>query len=113
MSAHAYNLQLQGLKQHDVDELARGAAENTSLGERQRALLDYVKVLTLEPAKVRDTHVTRLRKTGWTEEQIFEASFVTAIFAFYNRMSDAYGLDYLPDRWQPPELRAPTTGATK
>lgn len=113
MSAHAYNLQLQGLKSQDVDELARGAAENTSLAERERALLDYVKVLTLEPARVKDAHVARLRVNGWSEEQIFEATFVTAIFAFYNRMSDAYGLDYLPDRWQPPGLRSSPSGAAK
>ena len=29
----------------------------------------------------------------------------TAIYAFHDRMADAYGLDYLPDRWQPPHLR--------
>jgi len=109
VSAHAHNLQLQGQKSKDVDEIGQGAPQNAALTERERALLEYVKVLTLEPAKVRDTHVERLRKAGWSDEQIFEASFVTSMFAFYNRMADAYGLDYNPSKWLPPTLRTPAS----
>ncbi len=108
MSAHAHNLQLQGQNQKDVDEIGQGRSEKAALTEREQALLDYVKVLTLEPAKVRDALVERMRRTGWTDEQIFEASFITALFAFYNRMADAYGLDYNPRRWVPPALRGPS-----
>lgn len=107
MSAHASNLQLQGQKSEDVDQIALGAAQNAALTPRERTLLDYVKVLTLEPGKVTDADVQRLRKVGWTDEQIFEASFVTSMFAFYNRMADAYGLDYNPDKWVPPSMRTP------
>lgn len=105
MSAHAHNLQLQGQKKEDVDQIGQGAAQNAALTNRERVLLDYVKVLTLEPAKVTDADVERLRKVGWNDEQIFEASFVTAMFAFYNRMADAYGLDYNPEKWMPPVMR--------
>ena len=38
---------------------------------------------------------------GYTDEQIFEASFITAMFAFFNRMADAYGLDYPMNGWMP------------
>jgi alkylhydroperoxidase family enzyme len=99
---------LQGQKPEDVDEIGQAAPEKAEITEKERALLDYVKVLTLEPAKVRDTHVDRMRKAGWTDEQVFEASFVTSMFAFYNRMADAYGLDYNPRGWRPPELRPAT-----
>ena len=105
MSAHAHNLQLQGQKKEDVDQIGQAAPQSAQITERERVLLDYVKILTLEPAKVRDTDVERLRKAGWNDEQIFEASFVTSMFAFYNRMADAYGLDYSPDKWLPPALR--------
>ncbi|MFN3648242.1 MAG: carboxymuconolactone decarboxylase family protein [Armatimonadota bacterium] len=98
---------MQGQDQQDVDKIGQGDAEAANLTERERALLDYVKVLTLEPAKVTDAHVERLRKSGWNDEQIFEASFITALFAFYNRMADAYGLDYNPQRWLPPDQRPP------
>jgi len=113
VSAHAHHLQLQGQSQKDVDEIGQAAPQNASLSEKDRVLLEYVKVLTLEPAKVRDTHVERLRKAGWNDEQIFEASFVTSMFAFYNRMADAYGLDYNPQRWLPPDLRKPEPARVK
>ena len=109
MGAHARNLQLQGQNEKDVDAIASGRAEGAQVSEKERVLLEYVKVLTLEPARVRDTHVEALRKVGWTDEQIFEASFITSLFAFFNRMADAYGLDYPPNGWMPEELRKEKT----
>lgn len=82
-----------------------GLREKAGFTPKEQALLDYVKVLTLTPSQVRDTDVERLRKVGWSDNQIFEASFITALFAFFNRMADAYGLDYDPARWLPPDRR--------
>jgi len=39
-----------------------------------------------------------LRTHGWTGEQISEAVYITALFAFFNRVADAFGVpsqDYL------------------
>ena len=51
-------------------------------------------------AAYRSTHqdVQKLRAAGWLEEQIAEAVYVTAMFAFFNRVADAFGVlsqDYL------------------
>ena len=105
MGAHARNLQLQGQKPEDVDHIGNGEAEKADLPEKERVLLQYVKVLTLEPASVTDQDVARLRKAGWTDDQIAEASFNTALFAFFNRMAEAYGLDYAERGWFPPSMR--------
>jgi alkylhydroperoxidase family enzyme len=105
VGSHARFLQLQGQNEKDVDAIARGTADKSAITAKERVLLEYVKVLTLEPAKVRDTHTEALRKAGWNDEQIFEASFITALFAFFNRMADAYGLDYPPNGWMPEELK--------
>jgi len=108
VGSHARFLQLQGQTKEDVDQIGSGSPDKANLNLKERALLDYVKVLTLSPADVKDAHVARMRDTGWTDEQIFEASFVTALFAFFNRMADAYGLDYPATGWMPPDLRATT-----
>ena len=57
-----------------------------------RALLDYVTKVT--EAAYRTTHddVQRLRDVGWTEPQIAEAVYVTAMFAYFNRVADAFGI---------------------
>ena len=111
MSSHASFLQLQGQNEEDVDKIGTDKLESAKISEKERALLDYVRVLTLEPAKVKDADVEKLRSQGWTDEQIFEASFITALFAFFNRMADAYGLDYPPGRWIPPDLRTESPAA--
>ncbi len=64
----------------------------------ERGLLDYAKILT--EAAYRSTHedVQTLRDLGWTEPQISEAVYVIAMFAFFNRVADAFGVppqDYL------------------
>ena len=106
MSAHADNLQLQGLDLEDVDKVAMGQVNTSRLTAKEKGLLAFVRVLTLEPAKTRDTDIEKLRKLGWTDGEIFEASFITSLFAFLNRMADAYGLDYRRERWVPPSLRS-------
>jgi alkylhydroperoxidase family enzyme len=43
-------------------------------------------------------NVQTLRDAGWKEEQIAEAVYITAMFAFFNRVADAFGVpsqDYL------------------
>lgn len=36
--------------------------------------------------------VQRLRNLGWSEPQIAEAVYVAALFAFFNRVADAFGI---------------------
>jgi alkylhydroperoxidase family enzyme len=54
--------------------------------------MEYVKLIT--DAAYRSTHedVEKLRSAGWKEEQIAEAVYVTALFAFFNRVADAFGV---------------------
>jgi uncharacterized peroxidase-related enzyme len=59
----------------------------------ERALLEFARVLTERPAGVSDDDVARLRQTGWTDQQIAEAVYITALFAFFNRVADAFGLE--------------------
>ncbi len=101
MGSHAGFLQSVGTDKNIVDAVASNKVDTAKLSTKDRALLDYVEILTREPAKVRDNHVQRLRAAGWTDEQIFEATFDTSLFAFFNRMADAYGLDYPAGGWMP------------
>ena len=36
--------------------------------------------------------VQKLRDAGWSENQISEAVYITALFAFFNRVADAFGV---------------------
>jgi alkylhydroperoxidase family enzyme len=54
--------------------------------------LEYVELVTKAAYKTTPEEVQKLRDVGWKEEQIAEAVYVTAIFAFFNRVADAFGV---------------------
>jgi alkylhydroperoxidase family enzyme len=61
-------------------------------------LLDYVKLITDAAYRSTAEDVQKLRDAGWKEDQIAEAVYITAMFAFFNRVADAFGVpsqDYL------------------
>lgn len=88
-----------------MDAVAEGKLDSPLLDERHRALLRYVEKLTLRPAQLRDADTDEVRKAGWKDEEIAEGAFITALFAFFNRMADAYGLGYPPSGYFPPMER--------
>ncbi len=64
----------------------------------ERALLDYVELITNAAYRSTSEDVQKLRDAGWSEDQISEAVYITALFAFFNRVADAFGVpsqDYL------------------
>jgi len=64
----------------------------------ERALLDYAEKVTNAAPRTTAEDEQRLRDAGWSEDQIAEAVYVTAMFAFFNRVADAFGVpsqDYL------------------
>ena len=58
----------------------------------------YVEFITKDAARSTHADVQKLRDAGWTEDQIAEAVYIIALFAFFNRVADAFGVpsqDYL------------------
>jgi hypothetical protein len=53
---------------------------------------------------VTDEQVEHLREMGWTDEQLAECVYITALFAFFNRVADAFGLED-PNYFQAPPAR--------
>ncbi|HXW15542.1 MAG TPA: carboxymuconolactone decarboxylase family protein, partial [Terriglobia bacterium] len=62
------------------------------LSAAERALLDYVELITRDAYSSTAADVARLRNAGWTEDQISEAVYIAALFAFFNRVADAFGI---------------------
>jgi uncharacterized peroxidase-related enzyme len=75
-----------------VQAIAKGDLENAGLTPAERALLDYVKKVTEAAYKTTHEDVQALRDHGWTDPQIAEAVYITAMFAFFNRVADAFGI---------------------
>lgn len=67
-----------------------------NLSERERALLDFAVQLTQSSYEMDEGDLQVLRDVGLTDEAIFEAAQVAAMFNFTNRLANALG-------WKPNE----------
>jgi alkylhydroperoxidase family enzyme len=54
--------------------------------------MEYAELVTRAAYRSTVEDVQRLRDAGWKEEQIAEAVYITALFAFFNRVADAFGI---------------------
>ncbi|MDA1018507.1 MAG: hypothetical protein O3A00_29125 [Planctomycetota bacterium] len=85
-------LQLQGEDAEVVDALKRGDLDGAKVDAAHCELLLFSRVLTESPAATTDNDTQRLRDVGWNDSQIAEAVYVVALFAFFNRVADAFGI---------------------
>lgn len=81
-----------------MQAILHGKLDEAGLTSAERALLEYAELITRAAYRSTAEDVQKLRDAGWKEEQISEAVYVIALFAFFNRVADAFGVpsqDYL------------------
>lgn len=71
----------------------RGDLDGAGLSEPERLLLEFARKITFEAYKITRADTDPLRAAGWSEEQLAEAVFIAAMFAFFNRVADAFGIE--------------------
>ena len=75
-----------------MNAILEGRLDEAGLAPDERSLLEYVELITHAAYRSTAEDVQKLRDAGWNEEQIAEAVYVTAMFAFFNRVADAFGV---------------------
>lgn len=75
------------------------------LSAADRAMLDYVHKLTLEPWAMSRDDVVALRREGFSDRAVLDINQVTGYYAFVNRLADGLGVE-LESIWEP-EKRGP------
>lgn len=65
---------------------------DAGLTPAERVLLEYARLITEAAYRSTAEDVQRLRDAGWKEDQIAEAVYIIALFAFFNRVADAFGI---------------------
>jgi alkylhydroperoxidase family enzyme len=81
-----------------VNAILEGKLDSAGLTSAERVLLEYAELITKCASRSTTEDVQKLRDAGWNDDQISEAVYVTALFAFFNRVADAFGVpsqDYL------------------
>ncbi len=54
--------------------------------------MEYTRLITEAAYRSTGEDVQRLRDHRWSEDQISEAVYIIAMFAFFNRVADAFGV---------------------
>ena len=75
---------------------------DADLNAADRAMLDYVRKLTLTPAATAAEDIQRLRAEGFGDKAILEINQITGFFAWCNRTVDGLGVE-LEDFWDDPD----------
>jgi alkylhydroperoxidase family enzyme len=79
-----------------VDAVLRDA-ESSSLDEKHKALFRFVDQVNHASARLSADDLERARSHGWTDEALYYAMTVCALFNFYNRWIDAGGVHPMSD----------------
>jgi alkylhydroperoxidase family enzyme len=66
--------------------------ENSALTEKEKAVLRFVDKVNLNAASITAADMQPLYAVGWSDEAIYFAVSVCALFNFYNRWIDATGV---------------------
>ena len=75
-----------------MQAIAEGKLDQAELTPAERVLLEYVARVTEAAYRTTAQDVQILRDHGWSEPQIAEAVYITAMFAFFNRVAYAFGI---------------------
>ena len=69
---------------------------SAGLPGKERVLLDYVWKLSKTPAEMTEADMDGLRAEGWTDPEIVATVHVASLFAYMNRVAEAFGLSSQP-----------------
>jgi uncharacterized peroxidase-related enzyme len=79
-----------------VEGVIRDVA-TSKLDARHKRLFEFLDKVNKNCASVTAEHLADLRAAGWTDEELYFAISVCALFNFYNRWIDACGVHALSD----------------
>lgn len=83
------------------------------ISERERVMLAYLEHVNRNSYSLRCEEVDAVRAAGWSDEAIYDAVSVCALFNFYNRWCDGTGVRPMqPEEYAASGKRLATHGYT-
>ncbi|HEX8092001.1 MAG TPA: peroxidase [Blastocatellia bacterium] len=80
-------------------ELVQAVLEDfraSSLSDKDKALFAFVEKVNRTSNQIKQEDVDEAKRAGWTDEALYDAISVCALFNFYNRWIDATGVHDMP-----------------
>jgi uncharacterized peroxidase-related enzyme len=81
------------------EELVRQVLDDyrsSRLSDAEKALFAFIEKVNSASNQIRQADIDELKKSGWTDEAIYDAVTVCSLFNFYNRWNDAMGTTDMP-----------------
>lgn len=69
---------------------------SSGLSGKDKALFAFIEKVNRESNKITQEDVDEVKSAGWSDEAIYDAVTVCALFNFYNRWIDATGVHDMP-----------------
>jgi len=66
------------------------------IDDREKALFAFIEKMNEQSNLIRCGDVDRVKAAGWSDEAVYDAITVCALFRFYNAWIDATGVHDLP-----------------
>ncbi|HTS68079.1 MAG TPA: peroxidase [Terriglobia bacterium] len=66
------------------------------ISEAEKALFKFVDKVNRQSNTIRAADIAEVKRAGWTDEALYDAISVCALFNFYNRWIDASGVQDMP-----------------
>ena len=92
VDSHAFFLRMYGGSSNALKAILNDDLGSTELTLAEQLLLEYVRKVNGFSYEVDSEDTALLMKAGWSELQIAEAIHITALFATFNRVANAFGL---------------------
>ena len=66
------------------------------ISDRDKALFGFIERMTRESSRLEQHDIDTLKAAGWSDEALYDAITVCALFNFYNKWIDATGVSDMP-----------------
>lgn len=66
------------------------------IGDREKALFAFIEKMNRESSRLKKGDIDEVKAAGWSEEALYDAITVCALFNFYNKWVDAAGVGDMP-----------------
>ena len=66
------------------------------ISDREKALFAFLEKVNRDSSRIRKEDVEEVKAAGWSEEALYDAISVCALFNFYNTWIDATGVGDMP-----------------
>ena len=66
------------------------------ISDREKALFAFIERMNRESYTLQQEDLEQVKATGWSEEALYDAITVCALFNFYNKWIDATGVGDMP-----------------